>query len=250
MNDLKLFNYESKQVRTVIINSEPWWVAKDVCDFFGDSDHKRSVSRLDEADKKILPIVDSLGRKQSATCVNESGLYSLLFNFQPEKAPRDGGAHIEPHILERIEKIKKFKKWITSEVLPSIRKTGSYQYKEKDDLEIILLGYEKLMDKVKMLTPKAEVYDAFLSSDEAVNMSIAAKQIFGDTIGRNRLMKMLRESGILLINNTPRQEYMKYFKVIQVPKPVGGKIINFPTTLVKPEGITYLAKKLKARTIQ
>lgn len=227
MNDLKLFNYESKQLRTVIIDSQPWWVAKDVCDILELTNPSMCLQNLDADERSKL----NLGRQGETNIVNESGLYSLVIQSRKPEA-------------------KKFKKWITSEVLPSIRKTGSYQYKEKDDLEIILLGYEKLMDKVKMLTPKAEVYDAFLSSDEAVDMSIAAKQIFGDTIGRNRLMKMLRELGILLINNTPRQEYMKYFKVIQVPKPVGGKIVNFPTTLVKPEGITYLAKKLKARTIQ
>lgn len=227
MNDLKLFNYESKQVRTVIINSEPWWVAKDVCDILEIQNVTQALQNLDEDERSMF----NIGRQGAVNIVNESGLYSLVIQSRKPEA-------------------KKFKKWITSEVLPSIRKTGSYQHKEKNDLEIILLGYEKLMEKVKVLTPKAEVYDAFLSSDEAVDMSIAAKQIFGDEIGRNRLMKMLRESGIFLINNTPRQEYMKYFKVIQVPKPVGGKIVNFPTTLVKPEGITYLAKKLKVRTIQ
>lgn len=242
MNDLQIFSYKSKQIRTVLINEEPWWVAKDVCDYFGDTDHKRSISRLDDTDKKILPVTDSLGRNQSATCVNESGLYSLLFNFQPEKATKDGGAHIEPRILERLEKIKKFKKWITSEVLPSIRKTGQYSAPKSDE-ELILIGYEKLMQKVKALTPKADAYDKFLSTDGVKDMAVVAQELFGDKIGKNTLFKKLRDMGILKPNNQPYQQYMQYFKVIPIPKPVGDKIVTFDKTYVNPKGMDYIAKR-------
>ena len=159
MNNLQIFNYETTAIRTIVEGETFWWVAKDVCEYFGDTDHKRSVSRLDENDRKLFPVIDSIGREQMTTCINESGLYALLFNFQPEKAKRDEGAQIAPQIKERIEKIQKFKKWVTSEVLPSIRKTGKYEIAQKSDEELILIGYEKLMEKVKVLTEKSKALD-------------------------------------------------------------------------------------------
>lgn len=106
---------------------EPWFVGKDVCQIFGDKNHNRSIGRVDTVDKRQEIIVDSLGREQKAVFVNESGLYSLLFAMQPQKAHNDGVSDEYPiEVQERIEKLHKFKRWVTSEVLPSIRKTGSY----------------------------------------------------------------------------------------------------------------------------
>ena len=121
------WNEEFQKVRTLDINGELWFVGKDVCTLFGDKNHKRSLGRIDNEDKKKVELIDSMNRKQTATVINESGLYSLLFAMQPQKAHNDGIPDEYPiEIRQRIEKIRKFKRFVTAEVLPSIRKHGAY----------------------------------------------------------------------------------------------------------------------------
>lgn len=114
---------EFGEVRTIIINGEPWFVGKDVCKAFGDTNHKRSLSSIDDSDRCISK-VDTTSGKQSMVIINESGLYSLLFQMQPKKAK--GVSQNAPLVEERTQKLKRFKRWVTSEVLPTIRKTGGY----------------------------------------------------------------------------------------------------------------------------
>ena len=109
MKDLQIFSYNEKQVRTVQINGEPWFVLKDVCDVLGISKYRDVVERLDE-DERALFKVDTLGGVQNMIAVNESGLYNVILRSDKPEA-------------------KPFRKWVTSEVLPSIRKTGGYQTK-------------------------------------------------------------------------------------------------------------------------
>lgn len=111
-------------VRSMMINEEPWFVGKDVCAAFGDTNHNRSLSRVDEEDKLEHQIVDAMGRPQRVIMINESGLYSLLFTMQPQKANKDGVSDAYP--IERLQRLKAFKRWITAEVLPALRKYGSY----------------------------------------------------------------------------------------------------------------------------
>lgn len=152
MNNLTVFkNDEFKEVRTLMINDEPWFVGKDVAEYFGDTNYRRSLARLDEDDKGVSQI-DTPGGSQNMVIINESGLYSLLFCMQPQHAMRM--SQDETLINERIDKIKKFKRWITSEVLPSIRKTGQYQIgpiKPPTVTEMIRLGkfIKGLMDDQK-----------------------------------------------------------------------------------------------------
>lgn len=125
MNEIvKVFN--DHPVRIVERAGETWFVAKDVCSYFGDTNHKRSVGRLDDDEREIGQVTDALGRRQNITLVNEAGLYRLLFNFQPEKSAKDGGTHNAPHLRERLEKLRSFKRWVTHDVLPGIRKNGAY----------------------------------------------------------------------------------------------------------------------------
>ena len=124
MNELKIFeNQEFGKIRSVMVNNEPYFVGKDICTIFGDTNHKRSLARLDEDEKVIVP-VETNGGIQSMTVINESGLYSLLFNMQPEKAK--GVSQNDPRIEKRIKMLKDFKRWVTHEVIPAIRKTGGY----------------------------------------------------------------------------------------------------------------------------
>lgn len=78
-------NADFGEVRTVVIDGEPWFVGKDVCEVFGDANHKRSLKRIDEEDKRMVKIQTN-GGQQTMTTINESGLYGLLFSMQPAKA--------------------------------------------------------------------------------------------------------------------------------------------------------------------
>ncbi|MBU4258806.1 MAG: hypothetical protein KKI12_04855 [Proteobacteria bacterium] len=106
---LQIFEYEKEQeVRTVEIDGEVWWVARDICAVLNlDSSHK-VVERLDEDERKTFPVIDSMGREQKTWIVNEPGLYRLLFRSNKPEA-------------------RKFQKWVYHEVLPQIRKTGVFK---------------------------------------------------------------------------------------------------------------------------
>ena len=128
MSDLQVFNNpEFGEVRAVEIDGAPWFVGKDVCAVFGDKNHNRSLGRVDSEDKRVVPITDSMGRTQQIIVTNESGFYTLLFAMQPQKANNDGVPDAYPiEIQERIDRLRKFKRWVTAEVLPAIRKHGAY----------------------------------------------------------------------------------------------------------------------------
>ncbi len=146
MQELEIFkNEEFGEIRTVVIENEPWFVGKDVGECFGDSNYRRSLARLDE-DEKGVSHMNTPGGIQKMTIINESGLYSLLFAMQPQKTNNNGIADAYPiEVQERIDKLKKFKRWVTSEVLPTIRKTGSYgQTPLKDVVSLIRITRDNM----------------------------------------------------------------------------------------------------------
>ena len=116
MNEMQIFNYNGADVRTVEQGGATWWVLKDVCAVLElDSPHK-VADRIDEDERNQIPLTDSLGREQETTIVNESGLYNVILRLDKPEA-------------------KPFRKWVTSEVLPSIRKTGGYGKKALSPVE-------------------------------------------------------------------------------------------------------------------
>ena len=130
MSTLQIFNFANKQVRTQVDElGNPWWVAKDVCDILGIVKHRDAVARLDD-DESMALRVDAL---EDVTCISESGLYSLILRSQKPEA-------------------KKFKKWITSEVLPSIRKTGAYFSKSLTIDERLALALAAEVDTRKQIS--------------------------------------------------------------------------------------------------
>ena len=154
MNDLQIFNNkEFGNVRAVIVNDLPWFVGKDVCEAFGDTNYRRSLSNIDESDKGVSQI-DTPGGKQNMVVINESGLYSLLFQMQPQKAK--GVSQNDALINERIEKLHRFKHWVTSEVLPSIRKTGSYSkpLTTSEQIRLLAQGNTELTERVDKVENK------------------------------------------------------------------------------------------------
>lgn len=182
MNELKIFeNPEFGSVRTVVINNEPWFVGKDVCLAFGDTNYRRSLAGLDDYDKGVSQI-DTPGGKQNMTVINESGLYSLLFQMQPQKARNESTEHVE----ERVQKLKRFKHWVTSEVLPSIRKNGGYiQNQENLTPEQIvanaLIVANKIIadkdQKIAEMEPKAKYFDNLVDSKLLTTFRDTAKEL-------------------------------------------------------------------------
>ncbi len=107
MNEMQVFNYGEQEVRTILIDDNPWWVLVDVCRVLDLKQPHRVASRLDEDERTLSTVIDRMGRSQKTTVINESGLYSVILRSDKVEA-------------------KAFKRWITHEVLPTIRKTGSY----------------------------------------------------------------------------------------------------------------------------
>lgn len=134
-NALQIFkNEEFGSIRTFVKNGEYWFVGRDVCNAFQDKNPNRSIGRIDDCDKRSLKIKDSLGREQAVTVINESGLYALLFAMQPQRANKDGVSNAYPiEVQERIEKLRRFKRWVTHDVLPTLRKTGSYSMNQQEN---------------------------------------------------------------------------------------------------------------------
>jgi prophage antirepressor-like protein len=130
MNELQIFNYEGKDIRTVVLeNGEPGFISKDTCDVLEiDSTQTR---RLDD-DEKVLCLIQTPGGKQEMQVVTESGLYSLVLGSRKPEA-------------------KQFKRWVTHEVLPTIRKTGTYSVQPMSQLEILAQAAQALLEQDKAI---------------------------------------------------------------------------------------------------
>ena len=117
MNELTVFNYGESPIRTMQQNGEIWWVLADVCKVLEISNSRDAASRLDDDEKDGVGITDTMGRQQTATVINEPGLYSLILRSNKPEA-------------------KAFKRWVTHEVIPAIRKNGAYKSNTTDKREI------------------------------------------------------------------------------------------------------------------
>jgi len=231
MNQLQqVFDYQGKEVRTIIKDGEPWFVAKDVCNILEIVNSRDAVSRLDHDEKGVV-LIDTPGGNQEMVVVSEPGLYELIMTSRKPEA-------------------KKFKRWVKHEVLPSIRKTGSYsigQYQIPKTYPEALRLAADLAEENERLKPKAEMHDMFLGGKNAQPVGVVAKSL---DIGRNKLFEFLREKKILMANNVPYQRYIDagYFRVIEKPIAMGGNTINKAQTLVTAKGVDYIGKLLKSNT--
>ena len=143
-NDIVPFHFGEKEVRVVFDETnEPWWVAKDVCEILQYKEVSKTLSKLDD-DEKGTKIFRTLGGNQKMTIINESGLYTLILRSNKPEA-------------------KRFKKWVTAEVLPSIRKTGSYSTCKSKTDESDLLGVV-----LKLVENQQRQTDAILSLAESI----------------------------------------------------------------------------------
>lgn len=247
MSNIQIFNYQSNEVRTVEMGGEPWFVLKDVCGVLDIADHKVVARRLDEDEVCQTPLTDSMGRQQSTTIINESGLYHVILRSdKPEAAP--------------------FRKWVTSEVLPNIRKHGAYMTPET--LQAAILNPDTMIqlcqqlkaeqDKNKALSeenaklaPKGLFADAVSVSDRCILVSELAKLLKQNGIetGQNRLYERLRADGFLVKDrkrsdfNMPTQKSMELglFKVRESTRVHSdGHTSIDKTTKVTGKGQIYL----------
>lgn len=254
MNELQIFdNAEFGQIRTVTKDNEPWFVGKDVCEAFGDTNYRRSLSNIDDSDKGVSQI-DTHGGKQSMTIINESGLYCLLFQMQPQKAK--GVSQNDNLIEERIQKLNRFKKWVTSEVLPSIRRNGGY-IENQENLtpeqivaNALVVAQNIINQKDRMIEemqPKADFFDCVADSKTAISMNEVAKVLDVKGIGRNKLFEFLREQKILDRYNVPYQRYVDcgWFRVIEQKYVKDGEPIVTTKTLVYQKGVDAIRRKLQ-----
>lgn len=257
MTDLQIFkNPEFGEIRTIERDGEPWFVGKDVAEALGYTDpNKAIVMHVDEEDKLNDKTASSLGQR-GGWLINESGLYSLVLS---SKLP---GA-------------KQFKRWITSEVIPSIRKHGAYMTPET--LEKVLLSPDTLMQlaqnlkdeqekrralehKVEKDKPKVLFADAVSVSGSAILIGDLAKILRqnGVEMGPNRLFQWLRENGYLIKQkgssyNMPTQKSMELglFKIKEtcVTHSDGHTTLN-RTPKVTGKGQVYLLNKILGRKVE
>ena len=261
-------NGEFSKVRIFEIENEVWFIGKDICNYFGDTNHNRTLARVDATDKRYIEIEDALGRKQKAIAVNESGMYSILFTMQPQKANNDGVADAYPiEVQERIDKLKRFKHWVTSEVLPSICKHGAYmtdttleQALTNPDFLIQLAiklkeeqeARKKLEEQAERDKPKVIFADAVASSGTSILIGDLAKLLRqnGINTGQKRLFSQLREQGYLIKSgsskNIPTQRSMEMglFEIKEGSYVDGnGCNITTKTTKVTGKGQQYFINK-------
>ena len=233
MSDLQIFNNsEFGEIRTITINNEPWFVGKDITDKLGYQNGSRDISRhVDEEDMQVVPIPNDT-QSRNMLVINESGLYALILG-------------------SKLPKAKQFKHWVTSEVLPTIRKQGGYNLPTtyKQALQQLLIEVEKrelLEIEIKEMTTKADFFDAVADSKSAIPMNEVAKVLGVRGYGRNNLFEFLRDEGILDRNNIPYQRYVDngWFRVIEQSYMKNGeRCINFKT-LVYQKGVDGIRKRL------
>lgn len=254
MNELQIFNSpEFGQVRTVTIDGEPWFIAKDVAAALGYSNTRDAIAKhVDDDDKNTVVIRDGKGNPNQ-TIINESGLYSLVLS-------------------SKLPTAKKFKHWITSEVLPAIRKTGGYiaNAETMTDAEImskaLLIAKQTIESReqrihsleaeTERMKPKEIFADAVSASNSSILIGDLAKILHGNgiKIGRGRLFAWMREHGFLIKQkgtsyNMPTQRAMELglFRVKEGSYVDGkGNNIITKTTKVTGKGQQYFINKFLA----
>lgn len=242
----QMFQYNGAQVRTVLIDNEPWFVLKDLCEIL-EIDHVPTVKkRLSDDVVSNHPIHDALGRMQDTAIVNEDGMYDVVLESRKPEA-------------------KSFRKWVTGEVLPSIRKTGSYSITQQipqtyaDALRLaadLSDKNETLNNKIESDKPLVLFAESLQVSDDSILIGELAKVLKqnGIDIGQNRLFQILRNEGYLIKSgeqyNMPTQRSME-LKLFEIKtgsrNSSDGTIKITRTPKVTGKGQIYFINKFKQK---
>ena len=245
MGELRIFNFENNDVRTQAINGDPWFVGKDVAEILG---YKRTADAIrqhvDEEDKGVGEI-QTPGGTQQMTLVNESGLYALVFG-------------------SKLDSAMQFKRWVTKEVIPSIRKHGGYLTPEK--IEEALLNPDTLIQlatnlkeertqrllaeqRVNELQPKADYYDSILRNKSLMTISVIAKNYGMSAKGMNTLLHELgvqyNHAGTWLMYSKHQNKGYTHTEMI----PVQGSEKLVPSTKWTQKGHIFIYELLKSNGV-
>ena len=256
INELQVFSYEGNEVRTVKLGGEPWWVLKDICDVLQLSNPSAIAERLDDDEKAKVEPKQYLGSRSNepATVISESGLYNVI-------------------LLSRKPEAKNFKRWITHEVLPTIRKYGAYVTSAKleeimndPDAWIKVLtalkeerdAKDRLQLEAAKNEPKVVFADAVSVSNGTILIGELAKILKGNgiEIGQNRLFEKLRQDGYLIKRkgtdyNAPTQRAMELglFRVKETAiTHSDGHVTISKTTKVTGKGQQYFINLFLGRS--
>lgn len=250
-NKIQIFKNETfGNIRVLGTSEQPLFCLADICKALNIQNTSRVANELLDDDLRFTyPITDSLGREQNVTFTNEGGLYTIILRSKKLEA-------------------KLFRKWVTNEVLPTIRKTGGYvadtetfienYFGDLDDttkkfLLITLNDKKRLQEENKRQkeilieqAPKVDFYNEIVDSKDTCDMNTVAKTL-NCGIGRNRLFSFLRSKGILLSNNQPSQLYVElgWFRVLETKYSMpNGDIKVYFKTVVYQKGIDGIRKFL------
>lgn len=228
------FNFEEQAVRIEDRNGQPWFVLTDICKVLEHSNPSMAAKMLDDDERDALNITDPLGRAQETVVISESGLFMLILKSRKAAA-------------------KRFRKWVTSEVLPTIRQTGGYGRSSAalalDDnatLRALLLGK---IDRLDELQPKADAFDRLADSRGAVNLTEAAKAL---KMSRADLIRWMQAnswiyraaaSGRWMAYRAKEQALMLEHRVTRIPRPNEADRIS-TTVMVTSKGLARLAERL------
>ncbi len=254
-NEIQKFDFKGALLRTLTDEAgEPWFVAKDVCDILEISNPSDALKRLDDDERSRF----NLGRQGETNIVNEAGLYVLVL----------GSRKPEAH---------EFKRWVTHEVLPSIRKTGGYipTTDADDDMTIlakaVMIGQRTMeaqkqkiaaqQTRIDELQPKASMWDNFVDTPDVLSVGNSAKLLsnLGRPIGRKTLFSWLERNGWVFRENghwITRQNRIDAGHLVMVPpKSHGthrdGTTFSFaPTVKITRKGLGLIARRMSEATLQ
>lgn len=242
MDELKVFNFEEQEVRMQVIDDEPWFVGKDVSDVLGYSETNAMTRRLNNDDFMSVKLS---GMNMKSILINESGLYAAVMG-------------------SKLESAKKFQRWVTKEVLPSIRKHGGYLTPEK--IEEALLNPDTLIQlattlkdertkrllaeqRVNELQPKADYYDSILKNKSLMTISVIAKNYGMSANGMNKLLHELgvqyQHSKTWLLYSKHQDKGYTHTEMI----PVQGSDNLKPSTKWTQKGHIFIYQLLKANDV-
>ena len=253
MSDLQIFNFNNKEIRTLAIEGEPYFVGRDVAEVLEYANTAKAIrDHVDDEDKLTERIVLS-GQRREAILINESGLYSLILS-------------------SKLPTAQKFKHWVTSEVLPTIRKHGAYMTDQKAAAivtdkgslaDLLQQAAEQLKRKdiqIEQMKPKALFADAVSTSGTPILVGELAKILHqnGVSMGQNRMFRWLRDNGYLISKkgtsyNMPTQRSMElglfkikenaithsdgHVTITKTPKVTGKGQVYFVNKFVGEEGL-------------
>jgi prophage antirepressor len=244
-NTIKIFeNEEFGKIRTFVKDGEPWFILADICKVLEISNSRMVARRLDTEELMSVKLTSG-GQRREMTAVSESGLYDVILRSDKPQA-------------------KPFRKWVTTKVLPTIRKTGGYVANEDMFIEnylpfldepyqnlfrLQMMAINQLNERIRHDQPLVEFANQVAGTENLIDMNAMAKLAVEENIpiGRNRLFRWLRKNGILMSDNLPYQKFIDrgYFAVKETVFEVDSMTRTYQQTLVTGKGQRYIIGRLK-----